>query len=139
MGDTGALLIGMMLSIAVIKFINLNYNLPFDNANKFQASVSTGLCIIIIPVMDTVRIILIRLSKGISPLVPDKRHIHHSLVRMGLSHQQAVLLLGGVHVLFIGGALVMKSISEVVVLFLIIVVSLILNFVLHFFLMKQLD
>ncbi|MBT1704567.1 MraY family glycosyltransferase [Chryseosolibacter indicus] len=138
MGDTGALLIGMMISIAAIKFININYDLPLNSIVRFEASVSTAISVIIIPVVDTIRIIIIRLSLGVSPLTPDKRHIHHSLLRIGLSHQEAVLLLTSIHLFFISGALMMKSISELTVLFFVVALSLTLSFLLHFFLIKQL-
>ena len=84
MGDTGALVIGMMLAILAIHFINVNYSLPIMTPYKFKGSVGTAACIIIIPLVDTLRIVILRLSKGQSPFKPDKSHVHHAIMRLGI-------------------------------------------------------
>jgi UDP-GlcNAc:undecaprenyl-phosphate GlcNAc-1-phosphate transferase len=100
MGDTGALLIGTVLSILTIRFLNSNYALNDNSLFKFKGSIATAICIVIIPIVDTLRVIVIRISKGISPLKADKRHIHHGLVQLGLRHREAVILLICVHIIF---------------------------------------
>jgi UDP-GlcNAc:undecaprenyl-phosphate GlcNAc-1-phosphate transferase len=112
MGDTGALLIGMMLSVLAIRFIDVNYNLPTESPVRFSSSIFTAICFLIVPMLDTSRIIVIRLSKGISPLKPDKRHVHHSLVRIGLSHQAAVGILAAIQLLFVGAAFLLREFSD---------------------------
>ena len=63
MGDTGALTIGLIVAYLAIRFINHNASLPVMHPAKFGASVSTALCIVIIPVFDTLRVIILRLRK----------------------------------------------------------------------------
>ena len=63
MGDTGALVIGMMLAILAIHFINVNYSLPAMTPYKFNGSVGTAACIIIIPLVDTLRIVILAYFK----------------------------------------------------------------------------
>lgn len=53
----------------------------------------TALWIIAIPLIDMVAIIYRRLRKGKSPFRPDRLHIHHLMVRAGLTHRQAFLLI----------------------------------------------
>ena len=101
MGDTGALVIGMMLAILTIHFINVNYGLPAGAPFKFTGSVGTATCIIIIPLVDTLRIVILRVSKRQSPFNPDKSHIHHAIMRLGMSHGQTTMILAGVQVVFI--------------------------------------
>jgi UDP-N-acetylmuramyl pentapeptide phosphotransferase/UDP-N-acetylglucosamine-1-phosphate transferase len=93
MGDTGSLVIGTLLSIVTIQFMNDNFELPSQNEAKFSSSIGSAIAIIIIPLVDTARIIIIRFSKKLSPFKADKRHIHHALVRIGLSHRQVVYIL----------------------------------------------
>jgi len=109
MGDTGALLLGLLLGTMAINFIDTNYHLSEDDPFKFGASVTAGICIIIIPLIDTARIIILRLLKGQSPLNPDKSHIHHALVRMGLGHSRSVIVLGLAHVSFLTILLVFQD------------------------------
>ncbi|MFZ6012329.1 MAG: glycosyltransferase family 4 protein [Bacteroidota bacterium] len=116
MGDTGSLLIGLMLSILTIHFINANDTLHPEAPVKFGASIATAISIIIIPIVDTARVIMIRLRKKISPFTPDNRHVHHVLLQLGLPHRHAVIVLGVTHVFFIGLALLLQRYSDRVVL-----------------------
>jgi UDP-GlcNAc:undecaprenyl-phosphate/decaprenyl-phosphate GlcNAc-1-phosphate transferase len=139
MGDTGALLIGMMLSILTIRFLNTNEALPANSHYKFTASVATALAIIIIPVLDTSRIIIIRLSKGVSPMKADKRHIHHYLVRLGLRHQQAVFILLGIHLLYIALVLVFSNSGNAFLLPIMLILSVVLSFLLDGYFLKRIS
>ena len=109
MGDTGAMVSGMMLGILTIHFMNSNEALPETNPYKFYSTVGTAACFIIVPLCDTIRIIILRISKGMSPFAPDKNHIHHGLIRLGLSHSKASLTLGFISAIFIVGAYLMRS------------------------------
>jgi len=112
MGDTGALVIGMLLSVLVIQFINTNSALPADHLFKFQASIGTACCVIIVPLIDTARIIILRLSKRQSPFKPDKSHIHHAIMRLGKSHGQTSMILGVTQILFMVIAIICKEIPD---------------------------
>jgi len=116
MGDTGAMVGGMLLSIITVHFMNSNEALPTGHAIKFSSTVGAAACIIIIPLCDTVRIIILRLSRGQSPITPDKSHIHHGLVRLGLSHSKSAVLLGIVNICFIGMTVLSKDFGNLYVL-----------------------
>jgi UDP-GlcNAc:undecaprenyl-phosphate/decaprenyl-phosphate GlcNAc-1-phosphate transferase len=111
MGDTGALVIGMTLAIMAIKFLETNDTLA-SGTYQFIGPIGTVICVIIIPLVDTLRIFILRISKRQSPFKPDKSHIHHALMRLGLTHSQTTLLLGGVQVLIITLAVVFHEYSE---------------------------
>lgn len=123
MGDTGALVLGFLFSILAIHFIEVNYHLSDDNVYKFGASISTAVCVIIIPLCDTLRIFIVRLSKGKSPFAPDKSHIHHALMRLGLKHYQTALVLGVVNILFIGVAVIFQDYGDNILLPVILVLA----------------
>jgi UDP-GlcNAc:undecaprenyl-phosphate GlcNAc-1-phosphate transferase len=127
MGDTGALVIGMMLGILAIHFINVNYSLPAMTPYKFNGSVGTAACIIIIPLVDTLRIVILRISKGQSPFAPDKSHVHHAIMRLGMSHSQTTLTLGGVQILYIVLAITFHKFGDIYVLSGLLVLSFLLS------------
>lgn len=112
MGDTGAMVGGMLLSIVTIYFMNCNEALPIGHEVKFTSSIGAAACLIVLPLCDTVRIIILRISRGQSPITPDKSHIHHGLIRLGLSHAWATLLLGFLCAGFVGLALATKNLSH---------------------------
>jgi UDP-N-acetylmuramyl pentapeptide phosphotransferase/UDP-N-acetylglucosamine-1-phosphate transferase len=127
MGDTGALVIGMMLAILSIHFIDTNYNLPAMTPYKFKASIGTAACIIIIPLVDTLRIVILRISKRQSPFHPDKSHVHHAIMRLGMRHSQTTLILAAVHIFYIALALIFNEFGDTYVLPGVIILSFLLS------------
>jgi len=128
MGDTGALVIGMLLSILTIHFIEFNHNLPDSDPYKFTSSIGAAACFIIIPLIDTCRIVILRISKKQSPFAPDKSHIHHAIMRLGKTHAQTTIILVCVHVFFISVALLCKNLSDIYLVTGIIALAIILSF-----------
>jgi UDP-GlcNAc:undecaprenyl-phosphate/decaprenyl-phosphate GlcNAc-1-phosphate transferase len=60
------------------------------------AKVVVALLVLAVPIVDTFWVIVRRISTGRSPFSPDRGHIHHRLLDLGLSHRATVLLLYGV-------------------------------------------
>ncbi|MEJ2004506.1 MAG: MraY family glycosyltransferase, partial [Cyclobacteriaceae bacterium] len=101
MGDTGALTLGLACAAMTILFINSNFQLDSSNPAKVTSGVATAICVMIIPLTDTLRVFIIRISAGRSPFSADTNHIHHLLIRSGLSHSGAVRLLAVSNLFFI--------------------------------------
>src|SRR3954452_10213153 len=59
------------------------------------AKVAVALLVLGVPIIDTFWIIVRRLATGRSPFTPDRGHIHHRLLDLGLSHSQTVLMIYG--------------------------------------------
>jgi len=57
------------------------------------AKVAVALLVLGVPIIDTFWIIVRRLAAGSSPFTPDKGHIHHRLLDLGLSHARTVLVI----------------------------------------------
>lgn len=89
MGDTGSLLIGLLNSIFVIKFIT-TAAAP-DAMIPISAAPAIGFAILIVPLFDTLRVVTIRIFNRRSPFCPDRNHIHHFLLDLGLSHTAIVI------------------------------------------------
>jgi UDP-N-acetylmuramyl pentapeptide phosphotransferase/UDP-N-acetylglucosamine-1-phosphate transferase len=87
MGDTGSLVCGFIISILAIQFIEMN------TASAGSVSPAMAVAILIIPILDTVRVFILRILAGVSPFSPDKNHIHHRLISLGCSHLSTVLVL----------------------------------------------
>ena len=60
------------------------------------AKVALALLVLGVPIIDTFWIIIRRVAAGRSPFTPDRGHIHHRLLDLGLSHRAAVLLIYGI-------------------------------------------
>jgi len=99
MGDTGALLLGFIMAVMAIKFNELNVTLQGRWAIHAAPAVSIG--IMLIPIFDTLRVFVTRILKNRYPFSPDKTHIHHYLLQLGLSHFLSTLLLSFATICFI--------------------------------------
>jgi UDP-N-acetylmuramyl pentapeptide phosphotransferase/UDP-N-acetylglucosamine-1-phosphate transferase len=91
MGDTGSLFLGLVNAILVIKFTNVG-DINVASINISQSAL-VGLAVLFIPLSDTLRVFVIRILSGKSPFYSDVNHIHHLLLRRGLSHSQVTLCL----------------------------------------------
>jgi UDP-N-acetylmuramyl pentapeptide phosphotransferase/UDP-N-acetylglucosamine-1-phosphate transferase len=99
MGDSGSLMIGLINSILVIKFINVA-NTPLV-AFPVSSAVAIGFAILIVPLLDTLRVFSIRILNGRSPFTPDRNHVHHLLLDRGLSHAAVTFTCVSVNIGFI--------------------------------------
>ncbi len=88
MGDTGSLMIGLINSILVIKFIQ---TAPTYTVYPITSAPAIGFGILILPLMDTLRVFGLRLIHRRSPFSPDRNHVHHLLLNKGLTHRSVSL------------------------------------------------
>lgn len=93
MGDTGAMLIGFVLAVLSIHFIELNKALEIDPRYWIHASTTVAIGIMAIPIFDMIRVFGIRLIRRQKPFNPDRSHLHHLLIDLGWSHRQITLAL----------------------------------------------
>ncbi|NDE30259.1 MAG: undecaprenyl/decaprenyl-phosphate alpha-N-acetylglucosaminyl 1-phosphate transferase, partial [Flavobacteriia bacterium] len=112
MGDTGSLVIGFILAVNALIIVA---GQPVNPDPFFvpQNAVIFTLSILVIPVLDTLRIIVIRLSNGQKPWVADRNHMHHLLLDKGLSHKQATFCLGGLQVIAILGYIGVNNLGPI--------------------------
>lgn len=127
MGDTGSLTLGFVLGALIIAFMETNAALPDDAAWKFEPVFSAGIVLMIFPLYDMARVFARRIRRGKGPMTPDKSHVHHFMMRMGLNHSQVTLILLAVQVSFIALVISLQSFSDQLVLPLISFIALLLG------------
>lgn len=112
MGDTGALTLGFFIAFLSVLFVKHNNLLLAGSDYRFNAPISTTFCVLVIPLFDATRVFIARMLRGQGLFTPDKSHIHHVLIRLGLGHAESVMLLLGVNLVFVAGALLGRNLSE---------------------------
>jgi len=108
MGDTGSLLLGLTISVLAISFVNISPEVAAARFGFISPPI-VALAIIIIPVFDTLRVMIVRMMEGKSPFRPDKNHIHHTFLEAGLTHKTSSLILYGINLLLIFAVLFLRS------------------------------
>jgi UDP-GlcNAc:undecaprenyl-phosphate GlcNAc-1-phosphate transferase len=96
MGDTGSMLLGLLLAYAPISSISsLDYATLHATVNRFPEILPLipPAAILIIPYADLVLAVVRRTRAGKSPFAPDRMHLHHRLLDFGHSHRSSVLIM----------------------------------------------
>ena len=88
MGDTGSLLVGFVLSILAIQLIENNSIDVLIGKGPLMA-----IAILIVPLIDTLRVFILRIFKGSSPFKADRNHIHHNLLDIGFGHLRTMAII----------------------------------------------
>ncbi|CAG7572462.1 UDP-GlcNAc:undecaprenyl-phosphate GlcNAc-1-phosphate transferase [Barrientosiimonas humi] len=92
MGDSGALLLGLLLSAATISFTG-DYDpaiAEVSTAVSWWLPIALPVAILLLPVVD---ILLAFRRRGRNFTRPDAKHLHHKMLRIGHTHRRAVLIL----------------------------------------------
>tara|TARA_B100000767_G_scaffold131641_1_gene125006 strand:+ start:1540 stop:2583 length:1044 start_codon:yes stop_codon:yes gene_type:complete len=91
MGDTGSLVVGIILSILAINIIR--YGLVTDNIKLPNKGPLLVIAILAISLFDSLRVFIVRIIKGRHPLSAGREHIHHNLLGLGFGHKKTSLIL----------------------------------------------
>ncbi|MBC8440372.1 MAG: undecaprenyl/decaprenyl-phosphate alpha-N-acetylglucosaminyl 1-phosphate transferase [Deltaproteobacteria bacterium] len=102
MGDAGSQMLG---------FLSVVFTLVLTQCNTAYSQV-TPLFLIGFPILDTLVVMVERISKGGSPFKPDKNHFHHKLMKLGLFHSESVFVIYLLQALFICSAFVFRFYSN---------------------------
>lgn len=86
MGDTGSLTVGMILSFIALSVTNIQANDVTEDYNLLVLAFSP----LIIPAFDVVRVYFHRIRQHRNPFLPDKCHIHHKLLALGLNQRASL-------------------------------------------------
>ena len=108
MGDTGSLIIGLVISALVVKFNEFNIN---SALYAIEAAPAVSFAIIIVPLVDTLRVMTIRIYNKKSPFIADNNHIHHRLLGLVSSHLKVTIIIVSVNLLIIAFALLLNQLS----------------------------
>jgi UDP-GlcNAc:undecaprenyl-phosphate GlcNAc-1-phosphate transferase len=124
MGDSGSLLLGLLMAVATISGVGQNLGGPTGgDLAAIAIPIAVPLLVLAVPLLDVVLAIVRRMRKRIGIAHADKEHIHHRLMDIGHSHRQAVLLMYLWSALISGCALVVAFVDGRTLVFAILVTA----------------
>ena len=111
MGDTGSQFLGLFLAAISILYF---WNTEDIDKNLIQSKqFFVAILAFAIPIIDTISVVINRISKGRSPFIGGKDHTTHSFFFMGLSEKQVALLYASIGLVSMGlNILIIKYIEE---------------------------
>lgn len=122
MGDTGSMVLGFLLTFTAICFIDIFIAKRGPGVIYYHLNSAPviAVAILILPIIDTLNVIIVRLAEKRSPFEADKNHIHHKLLKMGFSHKRATLYIISYYLLIVLVAYIFRHIENNSLLVLII-------------------
>jgi len=92
MGDSGSLIIGAILSVLAMKVVDHDTSRLPGHLRHVPTPVF-AMATIAYPLVDTLRVFVYRMVRGVSPFAADRNHIHHRLLALGLGHRGTTAVL----------------------------------------------
>lgn len=96
MGDSGSMLIGLVMSASALTLTGQFFGMPSTEGNSLFVTVLPLLLpisLLMVPMADMVLAVVRRTRAGRSPMSADKQHLHHRLLEIGHSQRRAVLIM----------------------------------------------
>ncbi len=84
MGDGGSQVLGLTVAVLAVML---------TQAGSTPISAALPVLLLGLPILDTLTVMLQRISEGRSPFTADKNHIHHRLLALGFRHHEAVVVI----------------------------------------------
>lgn len=113
MGDTGSLTLGYILS-----FLSIKYAMHSPETNLFaDGAILISFAVLIVPMFDVIRVVLLRVRTHKNLFQPDKNHIHHKFLAMGLSHRRTMVGILGIACLFAISNILLQPYININILF----------------------
>ena len=97
MGDSGSLTLGYILGVLLIKFCMYNpHVMPYQ-----KGATLLSVTLLLVPTFDVFRVIIVRILHRKPLFRADKNHIHHKLMRAGMTQHQALISIIALSLIFI--------------------------------------
>jgi UDP-GlcNAc:undecaprenyl-phosphate GlcNAc-1-phosphate transferase len=107
MGDAGSQFLGFSVAVLAIRTVEIS---------NTAVSPFVPVLILGLPILDTFYVMTRRVMERRSPFSPDRRHIHHQLLDLGLSQYEAVLVIYAAQAVLMGLAVAFRFAADAVLL-----------------------
>jgi UDP-N-acetylmuramyl pentapeptide phosphotransferase/UDP-N-acetylglucosamine-1-phosphate transferase len=135
MGDTGSMTLGFIISTLMVQFLTVPDSISFGLG--LVSPVSLCIALLILPVYDTLRVFFIRFYTRKNPLAPDRNHIHHVLLKLGMNHGQSSVILVTFNLAVLSFALLFQHLGDTVLILSIFSSTVLLGVLLDYKVMKK--
>lgn len=138
LGDGGSLMLGTLLSMFTFSSVSSTSACKVFDGHGLSLLALT-LAIMAVPVFDTLRVMLFRMLKGVSPFHPDKTHLHHLFIDMNFSHLATSGVIVFCNILIVGLLLLAWHLGASIdlQLYIVLAASLLFTWAFYFFMEAQ--
>ena len=91
-GDAGTMMLGIVLCDMVMTMLTKDSMCAKHTAKTNFCLFAFALAVLALPVFDTLRVMLGRIFRGVSPFCADKTHLHHAFIDYGFHHLETALM-----------------------------------------------
>lgn len=134
MGDAGSLTLGFILGFLCVKYSMSNPAVITEHKFDFFMAFT----LLLVPMFDVVRVFMVRIYHGHSPFMADKNHIHHKLIKTGLSQHQTlifIIILAAFYIVL--NHVLLKTMSNTYVFFIDVIIYIGFNLALNYYIKNK--
>lgn len=116
MGDTGSTSLGLFITALGIRVLQVT-----DGGSAMIPACNPAILAlspILLPCFDVIRVYFVRIKSGRSPFLPDRNHIHHRFLDLGMSQHTALVSLIGIAILLAGVNIILSALMNINFIFL---------------------
>lgn len=121
LGDTGSLTLGFFLVLAAL--------LVTTDFNHGSLDLTFAVILLGVPIVDTLKVMVVRLIDRKSPFLADSNHLHHVILQNNIRHKTTVFIIQSFTLIYVGSAFYYIKYSKTVAIVAFIIASLVLIFV----------
>jgi len=140
MGNSGSYLIGFFAATFGLRLYNLSLNnVSTDTYLQIQSCFALIASILFIPIYDTIRVMVLRITQNVSIFKADSNHIHHRLLSAGCTHIQATIILLLTNIFLVSVAVYLQNLGNLSIILIITSIALSLNGILYIYLRRKVN
>lgn len=123
MGDTGSMILGFLLAFTAVSFIEIFIAKRDEVFYHLNTAPVVAVAILVLPIIDTLTVIITRLYHKKSIFSADKNHIHHKVVNLNLTHRRSTFFIISYYIIVVMVAYFLRHIDINVLLIIILMLG----------------
>lgn len=85
-GDAGTMVMGLLMTWFTVCILRTDSPIAYYESADNVSMIAFAVAVLSVPVFDTLRVMTMRMAQKKSPFHPDKTHLHHVFIKVGVSH-----------------------------------------------------
>jgi UDP-GlcNAc:undecaprenyl-phosphate GlcNAc-1-phosphate transferase len=135
LGDTGSTIIGFLMAVFVIRFIELTISDQYQGT--IESAPAIAFAVLLFPIFDMLRIMVVRLLNKRPIFEADNNHIHHMVLKVFGTHLKSTVVILTINVILIAITYFLRGLGSFLLIIILLGISLILTSILKYYIKKN--
>ena len=121
LGDTGSTIIGFLMAVFVIRFIELTISDQYQGT--IESAPAIAFAVLLFPIFDMIRIMTVRFLNKKPIFGADRNHLHHLVLKIFSSHLRSTIVILAFNIVLIALTYIFRSLGTLVLVVILLTIS----------------